>query len=242
MSNELYHYGIKGQKWGVRRYQNPDGSLTDEGRERYSNDSNYRRKQIRNVVLTTVGLAAAVGVGAYIYKQYADKNLGAIIRKGSSFQHMGRVGEDLSKPFWASYIKSDNRKYEKNDTFSGDLRWDLKKTLVSDQDIKIPSKKETLKIFKDWVNTSNVAKDNSYLQSNKNDIERLYKYFNGNVLYMYGKKERALASSFYKELEKHGYSAVRDILDQEGYVKAKSPIIIFSNLDKIKVSDLVSVD
>lgn len=31
----LAHHGIKGQKWGVRRYQNPDGSLTDEGRRRY---------------------------------------------------------------------------------------------------------------------------------------------------------------------------------------------------------------
>ena len=34
-SNELYHYGVKGQKWGIRRYQNPDGSLTDEGKKRY---------------------------------------------------------------------------------------------------------------------------------------------------------------------------------------------------------------
>lgn len=32
---ELYHHGIKGQKWGVRRYQNSDGSLTAEGREHY---------------------------------------------------------------------------------------------------------------------------------------------------------------------------------------------------------------
>lgn len=31
----LTHHGIKGQKWGVRRFQNPDGSLTPEGRERY---------------------------------------------------------------------------------------------------------------------------------------------------------------------------------------------------------------
>lgn len=28
----LAHHGVKGQKCGVRRYQNPDGSLTDEGR------------------------------------------------------------------------------------------------------------------------------------------------------------------------------------------------------------------
>lgn len=31
----LAHHGIKGQKWGVRRYQNPDGSLTQEGYEHY---------------------------------------------------------------------------------------------------------------------------------------------------------------------------------------------------------------
>lgn len=32
---ELCHYGVKGMKWGVRRYQNKDGSLTREGRKRY---------------------------------------------------------------------------------------------------------------------------------------------------------------------------------------------------------------
>ncbi len=34
-SNELYHYGTPGMKWGVRKYQNYDGSLTQEGLERY---------------------------------------------------------------------------------------------------------------------------------------------------------------------------------------------------------------
>ena len=34
--NELYHHGIKGQKWGIRRFQNEDGSLTAEGKRRYS--------------------------------------------------------------------------------------------------------------------------------------------------------------------------------------------------------------
>lgn len=33
-NDELMHHGIKGQKWGVRRYQNKDGSLTAEGRRR----------------------------------------------------------------------------------------------------------------------------------------------------------------------------------------------------------------
>lgn len=37
-SSELIHYGVRGMRWGVRRYQNKDGSLTAAGRKRYSDD------------------------------------------------------------------------------------------------------------------------------------------------------------------------------------------------------------
>lgn len=38
MNNELEHHGIFGMRWGVRRYQNADGTLTDAGKKRYSKD------------------------------------------------------------------------------------------------------------------------------------------------------------------------------------------------------------
>ena len=42
--NYLAHHGIKGQKWGVRRYQNEDGTLTAEGRQRYGIDEGGNKK------------------------------------------------------------------------------------------------------------------------------------------------------------------------------------------------------
>lgn len=57
-NNYLAHHGIKGQRWGIRRYQNPDGSLTEEGKKRYNSvfisgsskttdaNSGYYRKEL----------------------------------------------------------------------------------------------------------------------------------------------------------------------------------------------------
>ena len=49
-SDELCHYGIRGMRWGIRRYQNPDGTLTEAGRKRVSklHDSNSRLTERRD--------------------------------------------------------------------------------------------------------------------------------------------------------------------------------------------------
>lgn len=52
-SNELFHHGVLGMKWGVRKYQNKDGSLTNAGKKRYDRDvkaNNARKKDNRIII------------------------------------------------------------------------------------------------------------------------------------------------------------------------------------------------
>lgn len=71
MYNELYHYGIKGMKWGVRRYENDDGTLTEAGKKRYARREKIkeRAKKIGKVV----GLTAAAATALYGSKKLYDK-------------------------------------------------------------------------------------------------------------------------------------------------------------------------
>lgn len=58
-SNELIlvHHGVKGQKWGIRRYQNEDGSLTAAGRKQYDKNLGERstlKKVLRFIELLSI--------------------------------------------------------------------------------------------------------------------------------------------------------------------------------------------
>lgn len=77
MDYELSHHGIKGMKWGVRRFQNEDGSLTPAGQERYGDDSD-RRKTVAKRVAIGAAAVAGVAVTAYLVKKHGVKKASEI--------------------------------------------------------------------------------------------------------------------------------------------------------------------
>ena len=88
--SELTHHGIKGQHWGVRRFQNEDGTLTVEGRERYGVGEEQLKKNGDDYIETVDGKKIAVkSEGLYSYmsssKEAADhiRDLASMAKKSA---------------------------------------------------------------------------------------------------------------------------------------------------------------
>ena len=141
--DSLYHHGIKCQKWGIRRFQNADGSLTAAGQRRY---------------LKTIRKDAKKGI------RNAGLRDAHTIPKGTIVNRVTTKDEPLgSGPKYVTYIESDSDLYRSGWTGQRyDARYEHTYQLTDD--LKIPSRKELSDV------TLSVMKEKKTVKGNRRSI------------------------------------------------------------------------
>lgn len=105
---ELYHHGIKGQKWGVRRYQFADGSYTPAGQKRYQNNQKQNNAQkVATLMSMKVSEITNNAKTQITGRQYVDTYL----KKGTTFSRIQSSKDFENFAFYATYKKHDMDEY-----------------------------------------------------------------------------------------------------------------------------------
>lgn len=130
-TDELYHHGVIGMKWGIRRYQNKDGSLTRAGKKRYSEDynetRNIKRKGIKRMSNEDL---RKVNNRDQLERTYRNNN--SKIAKGAAIVGMtaGTVGSISAIMKNGPHIIKTGKKLADKAIASGAILYHLKKTKI----------------------------------------------------------------------------------------------------------------
>lgn len=150
---ELYHHGVKGQKWGVRNYQFADGSYTPLGREHYGLQNTSYSRTIKTQIKKIAESGTLLSKTAQSY--ITGKNLvDSYLKSGTNLSRIQSYKDFEDHAFYATYKKHDVEQYQglfgnnlkRRAKYRDDLTEDEKKNLKiyrlgikAQKKLKVPS-------------------------------------------------------------------------------------------------------
>ena len=157
MDNELYHHGVKGMKWGQRRYQNKDGSLTSQGKKRAQ--ENLSKDHVRAQELRKKRPSEMSN------KELNELNKRNELEKKFNENNKQRSELDVSKDVLKSYSNMINQAKNINRSIpTKDTRKPLDLSNMSDKELRDRINRANLeRQYNDLYNPPRVSKGRKYL-------------------------------------------------------------------------------
>lgn len=247
-SDELCHHGIKGQKWGIRRYQNKDGSLTAAGRKKYlGSDADTPTRTINkdDVVIKRGSVQSHVSdqkklkltdKETYLYDN--NNKHDQMVYEGAYARYI-EVGKHYTKQYIHDYVVTEDlispSEQKRVEIFLESYRKDPVKYYTE--------MNKTQKMFKTYKDYGyNLTKRNENIASytkefnektSAADLKR-YGYDTLNALAEMGSARSRAVATYYDSIKDKGYNALVDDNNRSVYNDAVQPFIALNGKKTLK--------